>query len=271
MWKSYSSLAIGLVVAVQSAIAQQPILSYSFDDQQNPTANDGSLGPSHNGQLDGDTIFVSFGAAFAVSFDGSGDHVIPTGSQSVFNMGEGNFSLAATVSTSYSEPGNSNCRFVITKQNSGNLPSYSLCVRRDTGLVSFSIANGSAFLFASSTTAVNDGESHDLFAVRNNSLLRLYVDGILESSAAIPGAFGSTNNSNPLVIGGRTPGPWVDPGDFIGIIDNVRIYNAALAPPSIPTISEWGVILMASLLILAGAVVVSRRRRSAGRTLIETA
>ena len=33
-------------------------------------------------------------------------------------------------------------------------------------------------------------------------------------------------------------------------------------PPDIPTVSEWGLIIMAVLLVTAGAVVIMRRRRA---------
>ncbi|MGD2109796.1 MAG: LamG domain-containing protein [Phycisphaerae bacterium] len=256
LWSSMLPI-LALGVSVPTAIGQQPLLHYDFEDQTSPTANLGSLGPSQNGNLLGDPEYTSFGGGFALQFDGAGDHVIPMGSESDFDIGDGDFTLAATIQTSYSDTVPAS-NLVITKENAGSDPTYALAVRRDTGLVRFFIADGSSNVIIDSTTIVNDGVPHRLVGIREGDQLLLFVDGIEEAMVSIPETFGSTNNNANLVIGGRTVAV-IDPGDFHGIIDDVRVYSEAVRPPSVPSVSAWGLVALACLILITGTIVYARR------------
>ncbi len=65
--------------------------------------------------------------------------------------------------------------------------------------------------------------------------LKIYIDGSLARSILIPGNLGNTLNDDPLIIGasreyltGGPPGQLVPLEPFVGIIDEVSIYNRAL-------------------------------------------
>ena len=62
----------------------------------------------------------------------------------------------------------------------------------------------------------------------DGSLLRLYVNGVQAASANVSGAI--QQSSNPLWIGGNQYNE-----NFVGLIDDVRVYNRALTQAEIQT------------------------------------
>ncbi len=60
-------------------------------------------------------------------------------------------------------------------------------------------------------------------------------------------------------------------GYWVGRLDEIRLSNRVLEPceflahlPTCPTLSEWGMIAMAGLVLLAGGVVIRRRQQALG-------
>ena len=68
----------------------------------------------------------------------------------------------------------------------------------------------------------------------DGAALRLYVNGAMDASAAVNGPINVTANS--LKIGSDGTGPW----NFIGLIDEVSLYNRALTAPEIASIAQAG-------------------------------
>lgn len=232
------SFSIGVPVS-RAYAGELPLLWYDFNDALVPTQNRGSLGSGYDGDLEGDAHFVPFASAFAVAFDGDSDWVIPIGSESAFDIGDGDFSLFARVVTTHVDATCGDAeRGLIWKERTGGsnpLPGYTLGVIKASGLPRLVLHAPTPVVWVIGTMRVNDGQTHDILAVREADTLLLYVDGVLDASAAVPPGIGSTNNDQLLVIGGRTlPGvgcTFTD--DFDGIIDEIRIYDEAVTPGDI--------------------------------------
>lgn len=90
------------------------------------------------------------------------------------------------------------------------------------GTAQFKMQDGTETMFAGSGTTVNDGKWHLITVTRNASLLLVYVDGILGSTSANSITFGTTANGQTLQLGGGT-------SNYIGLFDDVRVYNRALS------------------------------------------
>ncbi len=90
-----------------------------------------------------------------------------------------------------------------------------------------------------STTAINDGQWHQITATRNNTngAIQLYVDGALQATATGPS--GTRSAPPALRIGSLQTGA----GFLAGAIDDVRLYNYALISSQVATLlgpaSEW--------------------------------
>ena len=233
-------LSVGLcllLTAMFSGEAQATLLlRYTFDDQVDPTDNSGSL-VGYDGDLQGTATFApapSGGSGNALLLDGNPSPdsvVIPVGSESAFDIGDGDFSLFARFNTSFFSNGAFN-RWLIMKQGLGASEAYGLAIKQDTGRVLLHLADGTQGEGVATTIGLNDGETHEVWGIREGECLCLYVDGSLHASATLIDGFGSTNNNRPMVIGGRTIGSGLD--DFVGLMDEVRVYNEAVAPCTVP-------------------------------------
>ena len=86
----------------------------------------------------------------------------------------------------------------------------------------------SAWVSITGTKVINDGEWHHVcVVVEPNALLKLYTDGVLESSSAINGGNATTRT---LIIGSGGAGV------LNGSIDQVRIFNKALTPMEVASL-----------------------------------
>ena len=213
------------VLLCASPAWSQPLLEYTFDDQTNPTANSGTLGSSYDGALVGDAAFVPFGSGFALSLDGDQDVVSPGGDVAGLDVGDGDFTLFSRFQTSNFEPGASGNRFLFMREGVGNDPTYVLGVERDSGVLTFNIADGGDFVSTLGTRPVNDGATHEVLAARSGDMLRIFLDGVFEAESTVPPGFGSTTATSDLTVGGRLI---ATDDDFLGLIDEVAIYDVAL-------------------------------------------
>ena len=224
-----SVLAVSAALSLlSSSAAASALLEYSFDDGADPTANSGTLGSAYDGDLVGNAFLIPSGGGFSLFLDGDVNDnsvVLPLGSESAFDIGDGNFALFAAFQTTLVEPLNSNLRALISKESLGDDPGFGFGIRPDTGLASFYLADGTQTISVDSTTALNDGALHTLLAVRDGNLIGLILDGILEATLEIPVGFGSTNNDGNLVVGGNTLGT---DDDWAGQIFGIGVHGVAL-------------------------------------------
>ena len=99
----------------------------------------------------------------------------------------------------------------------------------------FSVRNNTSQIFTvTGTKSLNDGNWHHIAGVRDGSTnqLRIYVDGVLEGTASAVYTAGFTSADEGISIGWRKS---TNNKFFKGTIDEVAIYNSALAPSQIQT------------------------------------
>ena len=109
-----------------------------------------------------------------------------------------------------------------------------------------------------STTAINDGQWHQITATRSayTGLMQLYVDGVLQASAT--GPFGPKTSSPNLRLGSIQNG--VAGGYLSGALDDVQIFNRVLSAPEITDVMNQSLTLnsITSTNLIAGqALIVS--------------
>jgi hypothetical protein len=164
-------------------------------------------------------------------FDGSGDYVQIT-SATALELGGNDFTIELFY---YHDGGNQQFAGLVGKGPAGSTPS-------DAWTLEF---GGSGLIFvpwAASTQTVTCAEPsqdvwHHVAVTRSGSTLRLFVDGVQESSTTVSFTI-ATNNSGPLVIGGGAYAPTTR--SFSGYIDELRItkgvarYTANFTAPTAP-------------------------------------
>lgn len=164
-------------------------------------------------------------------FDGNGDYVQIT-SANALELGAGDFTIELFY---YHDGGNQTFAGLVGKGAVSSTAS-------DAWTLEF---GGPGLIFvpwASSSTTVqcslpSNNAWHHVAVTRSGSTLRLFVDGVQESSNTVSFTI-ATNNSGPLVIGGGAFAPTLR--SFSGYIDELRItkgvarYTANFTAPTAP-------------------------------------
>jgi Concanavalin A-like lectin/glucanases superfamily len=181
------------------------------------------------------------------------------------NLLGSNFSVAAWIKIPKNAPGDYRTIFA----NYAGVPTYGIAVDLNNkatvtfrpGVVAINGTGHDPLVSAISTTSMNDGQWHHLVGLRSGSTATqagatasIFVDGKLEGSStntAVLGANGgSVDTSHCLYarIGAIDTGPGLctsptaAPGEphFLGVIDEVMIFNRALSPSEIQALYVAG-------------------------------
>lgn len=227
------AILIALLAGAWEAVPAAPILWYDFDNPVDPARNLGTLGAGWDGDLVNEAHYTAFGSGFAVVFDGNSDWVLPLGSESAFDIGNGDFTVFTRMQATLLETGCPGAeRGLVWKEKTGVNPGYTFGVIKESGLPRLTLFDGAASVTAVGSVPISDGAPHELQAVRRGNALLVFEDGRLTATTGVPVSFGSTNNDNRLVIGGRTINAagcsFMD--DFNGLVDEVRIHAEAVIP-----------------------------------------
>ena len=161
---------------------------------------------------------------FAMEFDGT-DEYVETNHNNIFDFGTSDFAISAWVKTTGTT---SQHRTVVCKQNPESSGQWSLQVNTN-GVVNFYANNGAIDVV--STTTVNDGNWHNILIQRTLAVFNVYIDKPLRDTETAAGQV--LNNTQNLRIGRRATGY---DAYFIGDIDEVAIWNKALALEDVQTI-----------------------------------
>ena len=219
-----TALLLGMALA-SVASAQQPILHYSFDDQANPTANDGTLGASYVGSINGGAQFAAFGGGSALVFQ-NGTSVEATGGSSALNIGDNDFSIFVRLQVGNLSGNPGSDQSIVTKESGPR--GYSITMDGSTGVVVFQVArNGANQAIVLGSTSISDQVPHEILAVRDDGYLLLYIDGQLEGQAPVQSY--TTANSGEFIVGTASG------LQFLGFVDDVQVYDEAMTPADIVT------------------------------------
>ena len=183
---------------------------WKFDDAGNGIARDAS-GNNHHGQVTGHPKRQPGKIGSCIQLDGDDDR-INCGSNDVFNINDAvTFTFWIKISGPHGSPPNTvaksdnSWRIGISGKGKINFDCYGL----DTGDASFDGIR--------STKIVYDDHWHHVVGVYDGSRFLIYIDGVLDSSAAATGTI--THNESDLQMG------W----SCQCLLDDMRIYNRALS------------------------------------------
>jgi hypothetical protein len=216
-----------------SATTPQPASSWwKFDNNASDSA--GNI----NGTLVGNPTYVAGKFGDAIRLDG--DDYVNFGNPSQLDFATGNWSVSAWIRTTMTGTGDENKGTIFAKggdQTDGIR--YTLAVSENSsGTVTLTTDDNDAKRQAISTSTVNDDVWHHVAGIRDGTALRVYVDGTMEGTATAPDGYDlsgtSQHNAYVGVITDNRDSSLVKP--FVGLIDDVRIYNYALSTTDIMSI-----------------------------------
>lgn len=233
--------AIGLPMLFASGTSEAALVGFwNFEN----TLNDSSGNANHGTAGGGGPTFVADapvgGGTRSLSF---------TGGQHVVVANEANFDLGnnITVSTWVKGFPGSDWEPFISKNGEpdgwqlrrhSNTQRIDFTTRRspDNSQTDFPSTNDAA----GQIIATDPGNWHHIVGTFDGSVKKIYIDGVLNNSVAVPsGAI--INSTASVIFGGRqNPGPGVGNTSFEGQLDNVAIYDTALAANQIAFLAAGG-------------------------------
>jgi hypothetical protein len=206
-------------------------------------------------EFTGSTGYLTNGASYGSGEVGTGFRITGLNAQVIvpnapeLNFGSGqNFSVESWLKIS-STPGRYNGLTYIADKSSGsdevNRVGWRLLASSDNLWFIMSqspLTNGSWSIWTATNVGILDGRFHHVAATVNRTSKTggsIYVDGHLIMSFDPTSQCGDLSNNGPLRIGNSDD--MHDTGEFDGIIDEVTVYNRALASNEIAAISQAGV------------------------------
>jgi Concanavalin A-like lectin/glucanases superfamily len=198
------------------AATSRLVASFGFDERSGSRAVDRS-GAGNDGRITGARRVRSGRHGRALAFEHVGDHVTVKASSSL-DLTKG-MTLAAWVRPATSAR---TWRAAIVKRGGGGL-AYGLYANRGRAAARMGAAAG----VRARGGVVRAGRWSHLAATYDGKVLRVYVNGVLESTKRMSGAIAGADG--PLIIGGNGVG-----GEgFKGRIDDVRVWSVGLSARSI--------------------------------------
>jgi hypothetical protein len=209
------------VACPRPAAAQTPglVAAYSFNEAVGTVVSDAS-GNGNGGAINGATWNAAGKFGSALLFNGTSNSVTVSDA-ALLDLTTG-ITLEAWVKPSAL----ANWRTVVLKENGSGL-AYALYASDSSSHPSGWINRGSDIDVTATTSVLALNTWTHLSTTYDGTAMRLYVNGVQVATRAITGA--TAVSSSPLRMGGNSV--WGE--YFAGLIDEVRIYNRALAAAEI--------------------------------------
>jgi hypothetical protein len=215
------SLTLRAADAPAPAAAPDPdtALLLHFDDGAGRTAKDS--GPNNLRATVTRAEWVEGRFGKALRFDGK-DAFVDAGNPPALLFGKDtDFTVECWINVPADAP--KEFQFVITSRLRGDEPGFSIYLHKNMFLQALVADKVNATELLTSKAALNDGKWHHVALVaERKGKLSLFIDGALQAAADMTRIVSPDNPNRPLRIGDRG-----HDGDFVGMIDEVRISRVA--------------------------------------------
>jgi hypothetical protein len=172
----------------------------------------------------------------ALEFDG--DDYVDCGNQDILNFGTGDWTITAWIKTTQTDRGTI---FGNGGDDSGGVRYTFATHESNDDRMTLTTDDDSTKVYTEGGTVVIDGQWYHVAAMRDGTEFRVYVNGVLDGTNTAPGAdydLSGTSQKNALIGAIWSQGNDLIQKFYVGIIDDVRIYNEALLEPELLSIME---------------------------------
>jgi len=204
---------------VYHAVGAYAVGMWNFDNNLNDSSGNNNTGTCTS--CPGYVQDTPSGTGYALSFNGSNNYVDCGNTTSL------NPATALTMATWIKSTGNteSDGRIISKRDASG---AYEILLITASGRIEVYILTPGGGTSVDSLSSVQDGKYHFIAVTRNETNLKIYIDGKLDNTGVVTS--GSVANSANLIIGRYSLSPM---RFFNGLIDEVRVYAEALSSAQI--------------------------------------
>ncbi|MHC4431800.1 MAG: LamG domain-containing protein [Planctomycetota bacterium] len=216
-----------LVLSLGSVASAELVAHWPFDEGAGTVAND-VTGNGNGGTLNGDPQWVAGMHGGALEFDG--DDFVDCGNQDMLNFGTGDWTITAWIKTTQPDRGTI---FANGGDNSGGVR-YTLATHESNDdRTTLTTDDNSTKVQAEGATVVIDGQWYHVVGMRAGTETRVYVNGVLDGTNTVPAGYDLSGTSQLNCLIGAISDARDATGNtrekfYVGIIDDLRIYNTAL-------------------------------------------
>ena len=229
---SVKTLALVLLVPVRTRADCTPAPDSSVAWWKAQGDAQDSAGPHH--AVPSGATFAAGQVGQAFSFDGGNDGVSAVDAAAL--RPTTNLTIEGWIKTPGVSP-SAQASFIVARSGSGT-SGYELGVYPlPTGELRFTLNGGGGGADLFSTNGVTDNSFHHVAATYDGQKMRIYRDGVCEAEKLITNAI-SYSPGDSLWIGRREAS--AIPGHFLGLIDELSIYNRVLSASEISAIYAAG-------------------------------
>jgi hypothetical protein len=212
---------------------QPPVSWWKLDNNASDSTS------ANPGTVRGNPTYTTGKSGQAINLNG--DDYIDLGNPASLDFGTGDWTISAWIKTTQAGTEDENKGTIYGKggdQTDGIR--YILAVNEVTsGFITLTTDDNVTKVQATGNTVVNDNVWHHVAGVRNGTQLLVYVDGALDGTGTVPNGYdlsGTTQHNAYIgVITDNRDGTLIK--YFIGLIDDVQIYNYALSDTDILSVA----------------------------------
>jgi hypothetical protein len=211
---------------------EPPVALWAFDNNVDDSAG------GNNGIINGNPGYVAGMFNQAISLDG--DDYVDCGNSDILNFAAGDWTVCAWIKTTQSGTGDENKGTVFANggDQTGGIR-YTLALNEtQSGNITLTTDDDTTKAQATSSILVNDDAWHHVVGIRNGTGLQVYVNGVLDGTNTVPVGYdlSGTSQHNAYIgaITDFTNGSLIK--YFVGLIDDVRIYDYALSQAEIMSV-----------------------------------
>jgi len=218
------------------------VAHWPFDDGSGTIAKD-VTGNGSDGTLEGDPQWVTGKYGTALEFDG--DDYVDCGNQDVLNFGTNDWTITAWIKTTQPDPDRGTI-FANGSDNSGGVRFTLATHEANPNHITLTTDDNSTKTQSLGATVVNDGEWYHIAGMRQGTAINVYVNGVLDGTNTVPATIDFSGSSQAhayigAIDGDSAPATVSLEKIYIGIIDDVRVYDSALTEPELQAAMEGGV------------------------------
>ena len=238
MYKNLLQIMIMVMVLTMTGnVSADLVAHWPLDDGTGTVAID-VTGNGNDGIFQGDPQWVAAKIGAGLEFDG--DDYLDCGNQDILNFGTNNWTVTAWIKTTQIDRGTI---FANGGDNSGGVRFTLATHEANADRITLTCDDDSTKSQALGETVVIDGEWYHVAAMREGTIISVHVNGALDGTNTVPEGYdlSGTSQHNSLIgaMTTHTDGSLIKL--YIGIIDDLRVYNVALSEAELQVTMEGSV------------------------------